>query len=166
MQALCTFGQLYGIAHYRLLRIVLGLTLQSGSCPSKRVEYHSLTLEQIPDILHSNVVPVVGVFGKHVLKFLRNEAPFTIICAAIASMLVFVNALEVDAEKGIGEVAGNCRIRKAGMDNKDGKPAEQDIEAQSAEASVCIQRPDNAVFILYTCKQRALGTEGRLHLPT
>jgi hypothetical protein len=44
-------------------------------------------------------------------------------------MLVFVNVLEVDAKKGIGEATGDCRIRKVEMDHKDGKPAEQDIEA-------------------------------------
>lgn len=104
---------------------------------------------QVPNILQSNVVPVVGVFGKHVLKLLRNEASFAIIRAAIASMLVLVNVLEVDAEEGIGEVTGNCRVGEIEMDYKDGKPAEQDIEAQSAQASVCIQRPDDAVLVLY-----------------
>lgn len=77
-------------------------------------------------------------------------------------MLVLVNVLEVDAEKGIGEVAGDCRIGKSEMDHKDGKPAEQDIEAQSAEASVCIQRPDNAVLVLYASEKTVLGTESRL----
>lgn len=128
--------------------MTLRLTLQKGSYPSKRVEYHSLTLLQVPNILQSDVVPVVGVFGKHVLKFLRNEASFTVIRAAVASMLVLVNVLEVDAEEGIGEVTGNCRVGEIEMDHKDGKPAEQDIEAQSAEASVCIQRPDDAVLVL------------------
>lgn len=72
-------------------------------------------------------------------------------------MLVFVNVLEVDAEKGIGEVAGDCRIRKVEVDRKDGKQAEQDIEAQCTEASVRIQRPDNAILVLYACEKRVLA---------
>lgn len=65
-------------------------------------------------------------------------------------MLGFVDIIEMEAEKGIGKISGDCGVRKVAVDDEDGQQAEQKVEAQRVEASECIQRPDNAIFILYT----------------
>lgn len=76
-------------------------------------------------------------------------------------MFVFVDILEVDAKQRIGEVPGDCRVGKVDMDNQDRQQTEQDIETQCAEASECIHRPDDAIFILYASKKRAPGTKSK-----
>lgn len=123
-------------------------TLERRRRSAKRIGHHPLPLEQVPHVPQGDKVLVVGVLGEHVLELLRHEAALAVVRAGVAAVLGLVDVLEVDAEEGVGEIAGDGRVGEGDVDDDGGEEAEEDVPAYAAEASVCVQRPDDAVFVL------------------
>lgn len=71
-----------------------------------------------------------------------------VVSAGIGPMLRFVNAVDVDAEEGIGEVAmpQSCRIGEEEVDEEATK-GEEDAKAKLAEAVVNLKRGYDAVVV-------------------
>lgn len=62
-------------------------------------------------------------------------------------MLIVVNAVDVDAEEGVGENAVAGRIREVAVDDECCKSTEKWMPSPSTTAAVCVNGPDNAIAV-------------------
>ena len=78
-----------------------GLTLKERTAPAYRIQDAPLPLKELSYVPDSEVIAAFRILGKDVLELLRQEATLRVIGTRVASVLVPVDASQVDAEEGV-----------------------------------------------------------------
>ncbi|KAG2007924.1 hypothetical protein GB937_008116 [Aspergillus fischeri] len=109
-----------------------------------------MTVHQIEQFPYcQRAIIVVIIFGKRVLKRLRNESSFRIVGATVGTVLGFVVVSDVYSKERIWKpaVRQSRRVGEVDIDDENGKDGEEDVKAQFSELEKDAPREDLPVSI-------------------
>lgn len=89
----------------------------------------------------------MSVLIEEILELLRNKSSFIVISSGVRAMLGFVDVVNVNSEKRVGEISCESRVGEICMDNKDGESAPEYIIAKQSKTAVGIKWPDHTVIV-------------------
>jgi hypothetical protein len=117
------------------------------TAPTNDISYIPLPANHCRNFTDRDVVSSTGILEEDFFELLRDEAAFIVVGSRVAAMLGTINVWHVDPKEWVGNPGAARWVREVDVDYVKSDQRHENVEAQRAEAPVCITGPEDAIMV-------------------